>query len=315
MGIVIKKTSCSAYTILNGDSGQPYVLTIANINGVYTQSWNVTDNANVVINFVIDGVYTLTATQPNLFTGNCATIAVNTGGATHQFVTYIIPAQYVAPSYTGSIITIVIQATLTYTFTYTIQNSDSTIALMYQNIANYINGLALTGVTAVVSGGFIQINVPTNIITNGATMTICGAIWTQLLWSTCNIWKCIQYLINKIFCCKKGKCDEHTEKMQKERDELNRIMLLYTQFSMMNDVERWDYLPLSLGTNIQNNLFDKLNVITARCAHCCKDNKHKKREENECDECNPQPSTVQEWCQKLPPEIVNLVGPATIIIS
>lgn len=310
--ITLLRTACNEYTIQNGGSNQTYEVTISNINGNYSQSWNIVDNADVLITFPIDGIYIFTSDSANLFTGNCNSIPLTGGGDGAEYVQYTIPPQFIAPSYTGFVISISIQTTLplTYNFSYTVQPTDTSISVLSQNIANYINELAISGVTAVYTSGYLQINVPYTTVTG--TAQICGVVWTQNLWSTCALWKCIQYLMNKIFCCKRRKCEEHTWEMQKERDELNRLMLFYSQFSMMNDDERWDYLPLNLTTDIQNDIFDKLNVITARCAHCCKDHKHQ-HQKNECDECSPQP--VTEWCQKLPPEIVTISGTNVIPIE
>ena len=267
----------------------------------------------MIITFSIDGAYIFKETGSSDF-GNCVTIPVNAGGAGDAYVDYVIPANYVAPNYTGQTVLVVLarMSQPVLNISYTILSTDTTPAILMQNIVNYINSLSIADITANYTGGLINIQCSDDTFTSTA-MTICSTAYTQLMWSTCALWKCIQRLINKIFCCKRNKCEEHTKEMQKERNELNRIMLLYSQFSMMNDDERWDYLPLNLNTNIKNDLFDKLNIITARCGHCCKEYKHKHHHrhndnDNGCNECNPQ--SVTDWCQKLPTEAISITGPA-----
>jgi len=166
---VITRTGCNKYTITNSHVSANYNIAIANINGDIMHTWNVNGYLNIQVQFTIDGIYILTATD-----------------------TDIVPVQF-------------------------------------------------------------------------------------LIWSTCNIWKCIQRLTTKTLCAPRGRCEQYTEKRQKERDELNRIMMLYGQFSMMNDQDRYDYLPLRENTDILNNMFDKLNIITRRCGTCCKEKNKKGR--------------------------------------
>jgi hypothetical protein len=205
----------------------------------------------------------------------------------NTYVSFTQSNTYIAPQYAGYIITITVPGI--FTLQYTIQNTDYNQSVLSQNIVKAINALMIAGVSATISGTSVLINTTAS-ITETPIEVITAPTYTKTLWSTCNLYKCLTYLIKKVLCLKKQKkvqppyrnsefswskfderrynCKEHVKGMRLERDELNRIMLLYTQFSMMNDVERWDYLPLGLNTNMVDFIFDKLNFITKRCSHC-----------------------------------------------
>lgn len=260
----ILKTGCNQYTIKNGGTGLTYTITATNINNVITETWQIIDNQDYVLSFTIDGIYTFTTSNNSLFFN--VTIPINSGGIGGPTVSYIQSNVYVAPAYTGATITINVPTYLP-NFIYTILPTDTSAIILAQSIANAINAVAISGVSAVASSGLLTITggsditlTPTEVITE---------VYAPLLWSVCNLFKCICRLTNCILCAPKRKCEEHTERMRKERDELNRIMILYGQFNFMDDNERWDYLGLNSNTDIFNDIFDKLNPITRRCGCCC----------------------------------------------
>lgn len=269
--ITLLRTGCNQYTIKNGGTGTTYNITITNINNDLTHTWTIVDNADVPINFTIDGIYVFTTDHSNLFFN--VSVAITSNMAFDQFTATQL-AQYVAPLYIGTTITLVIP---TYgTITYVIQSGDTTPTILAASLAEAINNAAISGLTAM--GQSANLVISTSNPTDEVTETITQPFST-LLWSTCKLFKCINKLTQCILCAERGKCDEHTDKMTKERDELNRIMMLYGGLSFMDDNERWDYLNMSNNTDIFNDIFDKLNVITRRCGTCCEEHRKYKGEE------------------------------------
>jgi hypothetical protein len=265
-GITLLRTGCNKYTLITGNTNTAYSIVLSNINGKFSQTLNFIDNENQTIQLNTDGIYTLTSANGNLF---FSTI-IPYSSLTSVSVTYQQSSVYLAPAYTGYIITITLTNSAgnpVLVLNYTIQNTDTTVAVLTQNLINAINALSISGVTAYWSGTQMVIGYNLGFAIN-AVETVTMNTFSATLWSTCRLWECTYSLTTSVLCCKRHKCEEHVNEMRVERDELNRIMLLYTQFSMMNDDERWDYLPLSENTDILNDIFDKLNSITHRCGHC-----------------------------------------------
>ena len=268
--VTILRTGTSQYTLVTGNSNSTYQVTVSNLTGSITHTWSIVDNSNVTISFNIDGIYNITTNNNGIFFNT--NVPITFGGPGIEETNFTQLSTYLAPNYTGTTIKLDLSIKNGSTVTpivvnYTIQSSDTTSVILAQNISKFINSLGNSHLWSNSSNGILKVY--TDYVFNSTVSETINIVLNQNLWSTTNLFKCIKKLTNKLLCSVKGKCHEWSKKMKFERNELNKILLLYGGFNNMNDDERWDYLNMPQNTDLFNDIFNKLNIITLRCGECC----------------------------------------------